>query len=134
MPVRGIRGATAIDDDHPESVLEATRELLTAIIDANPTLQISDLASVFFSLTEDLYSVYPAQAARQLGWTNVPMLCMREIPVPDGLPRCIRVLLHWNSDLPQESIQHVYLGAASRLRPDLTVKPSRRHYDDHHAS
>ena len=133
MPVRGIRGATAIDDDRPESVLEATRDLLTAILDANPTLQITDLASVFFSLTEDLCSVYPAQAARQLGWTHVPMICMQESPVPGGLPRCIRVLLHWNSDLPQESIQHVYLGAASRLRPDLTVNPSRRSYDDHHA-
>lgn len=125
MPVRGIRGATAIDDDQPESILEATRDLLTAILDANPTLKISDLASVFFSLTEDLCSVYPAQAARQLGWNNVPMLCMQEIPVPGGLPRCIRVLLHWNSNLPQESIQHVYLGAASRLRPDLSVYPDK---------
>ncbi len=125
MPVRGIRGATAIDDDRPESILEATRELLTAILDANPTLMIPDLASVFFSLTDDLCSVYPAQAARQLGWTSVPMLCMQEIPVPGSLPRCIRVLIHWNSNIPQESIQHVYLGAASGLRPDLSVKPDK---------
>ncbi len=133
MPIRGIRGATTVEDDQPASVLEATRDLITAILDANPTLQISDLASVFFSLTDDLCSVYPAQAARQIGWNNVPMLCMQEIPVPGSLPRCIRVLLHWNSELPQDSIQHVYLGAAASLRPDLAVKPSRRNYDDHHA-
>jgi chorismate mutase len=119
MPVRGIRGATTAEADQPESILTATRELLSSILEANPTLQISDLASVIFTVTEDLCSVYPAQAARQLGWTNVPMMCMQEIPVPGGLSHCIRVLLHWNTDLTQESIRHVYLGAASRLRPDL---------------
>jgi chorismate mutase len=119
MPVRGIRGATTAEADQPESILTATRELLSSILEANPTLQISDLASVIFTVTEDLCSVYPAQAARQLGWTNVPMMCMQEIPVPGGLSHCIRVLLHWNTDLTQESIQHLYLGAASRLRPDL---------------
>jgi chorismate mutase len=119
MPVRGIRGATVAEADQPESILTATRELLSSILAANPTLQTSDLASVIFTVTEDLNSVYPAQAARQLGWTNVPMMCMQEIPVPGGLSRCIRVLLHWNTALTQESIQHIYLGAASRLRPDL---------------
>jgi len=105
--------------DQPESILRTTRDLLLAILEANPALQPSDLASVLFTVTEDLCSAYPAQAARQLGWTNVPMMCMREIPVPGGLSRCIRVLLHWNTDLPQESIHPVYLGAASILRPDL---------------
>ena len=119
MPVRGIRGATVAEADQPESILAATRELLSSILDANPTLQTSDLVSVIFTVTEDICSVYPAQAARQLGWTNVPMMCMQEIPVPGGLSRCIRVLLHWNTDLTQESIQHIYLGAASSLRPDL---------------
>ena len=119
MPVRGIRGATTAEADQPEPILAATRELLSSILEANPTLQTSELASVIFTMTEDLCSVYPAQAARQLGWTNVPMMCMQEIPVPGGLSHCIRVLLHWNTDLPQESIQHIYLGAASRLRPDL---------------
>jgi chorismate mutase len=124
MPVRGIRGATVVEADQPGLILSATRDLLGAILDANPTLQTCDLASAIFTVTEDLFSTYPAQAARQLGWTNVPMLCMREIPVPGGLPRCIRVLLHWNVDLPQESIRHVYMGAASSLRPDLnTEKP-----------
>lgn len=119
MPVRGIRGAAVADVDQPESILGTTRDLLLAILETNPALQPSDLASVIFSVTEDLCSAYPAQAARQLGWTNVPLMCMREIPVPGGLSHCIRVLLHWNTDLPQESVHPVYLGAASRLRPDL---------------
>lgn len=119
MPVQGIRGATVAGGNQPGSILAATRELLNAILEANPTLKVSDLASLIITVTEDLNAAYPAQAARQLGWTNVPMMCMQEIPVPDGLPLCIRVLLHWNTELPQDSIRHVYLGAASNLRPDL---------------
>ena len=119
MRVQGIRGATVAESDQPEAILAATRGLLRAILEANPGLQPADLASAFFSVTEDLNSTYPAQAARQLGWSQVPMMCMQEIRVPGGLARCIRVLLHWNVDLPQESIHHVYLGAASTLRPDL---------------
>jgi len=122
MPVQGIRGATTAEADQPESILASTRDLLSSILDANPTLQPTDLASVIFTMTEDLCSAYPAQAARQMGWTKVPLMCMREIPVPGGLSHCIRVLLHWNTDLPQESIRHVYLGAASALRPDLSAK------------
>jgi len=128
MPVRGIRGATVAEADQPELILAATRELLLSILNANPTLQTSDLASVIFTVTGDLCSAFPAQAARQLGWANVPMLCMQEIPVPGGLPRCVRVLLHWNTDLPQESIHHVYLGAASILRPDLNPKEPKGRY------
>ena len=119
MPVQGIRGATVADENQPESILAATRELLNAILEANPTLRVSDLASLIITVTEDLNAAYPAQAARQLGWTRVPMMCMQEIPVPGGLPCCIRVLLHWNTELPQDSIRHIYLGAASNLRPDL---------------
>ncbi len=119
MPVQGIRGATVAGENSSESILAATRELLNAILEANPTLRVSDLASLIITVTEDLNAAYPAQAARQLGWTNVPMMCMQEIPVPDGLPHCIRVLLHWNTEIPQDSIHHVYLGAASKLRPDL---------------
>lgn len=120
MSVRGIRGAIDVKVDEPEAVLQATRTLLDALLDANPTLQPQDLASVVFTVTPDLSSVYPAQAARQLGWTDVPLLCTREIPVPGGLPRVVRVLAHWNTELPQKSITHVYLGQAARLRPDLT--------------
>lgn len=123
MPIRGIRGATVANQDQAEVVLAATRELLQAICAANPQLQPDDLASAFFTVTGDLTSIYPAQAARQLGWVQVPLLSAREIDVPGGMPRCIRVLLHWNTDLPQSNVQHVYLGAAASLRPDLSAGP-----------
>jgi chorismate mutase len=119
MPVRGVRGAVTADVDEPDAVLEATKELLLAILDANPALRVEDLASAVFTTTQDLNSAYPAQAARQIGWTQVPMICSREIPVPESLPFCIRVLLHWNTDLPQNQIRHIYLGNAAGLRPDL---------------
>ena len=121
MPVRGIRGATVASQDQPEIILAATRELLEAMCAANPLLQPEDLASAIFTATSDLTSVYPARAARQLGWVQVPLLSAREIDVPGGLPRCIRVLLHWNTDLPQPAIRHIYLGAAASLRPDLSA-------------
>lgn len=119
MPVRGIRGATAVSADIPEEILSATRDLLKTVLEANPTLQPEDIASVLFTVTNDLQSAYPARAARDIGWSHVPLMCAQEIPVPESLPRCIRVLLHWNTDLPQSAIRHVYLGAASKLRPDL---------------
>ncbi len=122
MPVRGIRGATVVEHDDPEEVLAATRELLSALLKANPSLNPSDLASAIFTVTGDLCSAYPARAARQLGWDDVPLMCALEIPVPGSLPRCIRVLVHWNTDLPQAAVRHVYLGDAASLRPDL-VRP-----------
>jgi chorismate mutase len=122
MPIRGIRGAIVVNQDRSDVVLAATRELLQAICAGNPQLQPEDLASAFFTVTGDLTSIYPAQAARELGWVDVPLLSAREIDVPGGMPRCIRVLLHWNTDLPQSAIQHVYLGAAAKLRPDLSVR------------
>ena len=121
MPVRGVRGAIDVSDDRSELILAATKELLSAILAANPTLHSEDLASGIFTTTEDLSAAYPAQAAREMGWNAVPMICSREIPVPGGLARCIRVLLQWNTDLPQQAIRHVYLGAAASLRPDLTM-------------
>lgn len=121
MPVRGVRGAIDVSDDKPESVLAATQELLLAILKANPTLHSEDLASGIFTTTEDLRAAYPAQAAREMGWDAVPMICSQEIPVSGGLPHCVRVLLHWNTDLPQNAIRHVYLGAAATLRPDLNL-------------
>lgn len=120
MSVRGVRGAVQVSEDRSEAILSATKELLNAILEANPALRVKDIASVFFSVTQDLQAAFPAQAARELGWVHVPMMCMCEIPVPNSLPRCIRVLLHWNTDLPQQAIRHVYLGGASSLRPDLS--------------
>lgn len=121
MPVRGLRGANCIDKNQPEAILDATRVLLDALLQANPELHPMDLACVIFTLTDDLNAAYPAAAARQMGWTDVPMLCAREIPVPGGLPACLRVLLQWNTNLPQAEMRHVYLGDAVCLRPDLVA-------------
>jgi len=120
MPVRGIRGAIVSTGNQPEAILSATRELLDAILVNNPTLKPEDIASAIFTVTDDLTSVYPAQAARQLGWNRVPLMCAQEIPVPGSLPRCIRVLIHWNTELSQSDVRHVYLGEAEKLRPDLS--------------
>jgi chorismate mutase len=118
MSVRGIRGATVIDEDQADTVITATQELLEAIKSANPSLSPDEIACIFFTVTEDIRSAYPAKAARIMGWQAVPMLCAHEIPVPGGLPRCIRLLIQWNTDLPQSAIRHVYLHAAIELRPD----------------
>ena len=121
MPIRGIRGAITVTDDQPDLILQATRELLEAILDANEGMQAEDIASALFTVTEDLASTFPAQAARQMGWGLVPMLCAREIPVPNSLPGVIRVLVHWNTETPQSDITHVYLRDAVKLRPDLVA-------------
>lgn len=121
MPIRGIRGATTVPADDPDLILEATRELLEEILAENETMRPEDIASAIFTVTEDLASTFPAQAARQMGWDLVPMLCAREIPVPNSLPRVIRVLVHWNTDVPQDEITHVYLREAIKLRPDLAA-------------
>ena len=121
MPIRGIRGATTVSADEPDLVLQATRELLEAILEENEGMQPEDIASAIFTVTDDLISTFPAQAARQMGWGLVPMLCAREIPVPDSLPRVIRVLVHWNTELSQSEIVHVYLREAVKLRPDLVA-------------
>lgn len=117
--VRGIRGATTVEADQPDLILAATQELLEAMIAANAGMRPEDVASAFFTVTDDLSAVHPALAARKMGWNHVPMMCAREIPVPGSLPRCIRVLVHWNTTSEQKSIKHVYLHEAVRLRPDL---------------
>ncbi|HAV76077.1 MAG TPA: chorismate mutase [Anaerolineae bacterium] len=121
MPIRGIRGATTVPADDPELILQATRELLESILDANESMRPEDVASALFTVTDDLASTFPAQGARQMGWGLVPMLCAREIPVPNSLPRVIRVLVHWNTEVPQNEITHVYLRDAVKLRPDLVA-------------
>ena len=121
MPIRGIRGATTVTADQPDLILQATRELLEAILEENAGMQPEDVGSAIFTVTDDLVSTFPAQAARQMGWDMVPMLCGREISVPGSLPRVIRVLVHWNTDVPQKEIVHVYLRDAVKLRPDLVA-------------
>lgn len=119
MTCRGIRGANTVDENQKDMILAATRELLAHIVEAND-LDVSDVASVIFTATPDLDAVPPARAARDMGWTGVPLLCMQEMAVSGALTRCVRVLIHWNTDLPQDRIRHVYLGGAQVLRPDLT--------------
>ena len=121
MTIRGIRGAITVTTDQPDLILAATQELLSAIVRANPGLQTEDIASAIFTMTDDLVSVHPALAARQMGWEHVPMMCAREIPVPGSLPHCIRVLVQWNTGCAQNAINYVYLRDAVTLRPDLVV-------------
>jgi chorismate mutase len=119
MSCRGVRGATTVAENNPTAILEATRELLEAIVSANQ-LQGEDLAAALFTITPDLDAAFPAQAARDLGWTLVPLLDAQEVPVPGSLPRCIRILLLWNTPKRQDEVVHVYLRGARALRPDLT--------------
>ncbi len=115
---RGIRGATTVEHDSATAIMGATRELLDRIVEENG-VSVEDLASAFFTVTSDLTAAFPAAAARDLGWQHVALLDAQEIPVPGGLPRCVRVLLHWNTGTPQAEIRHVYLRGAASLRPDL---------------
>ena len=117
--MRGIRGATTIETDVKENVLSATQELLEKVFASNPDLKTEDIASAIFTVTQDIISVFPALAARQMGWDHVPMMCAQEIPVPGSLPLCIRVLIHWNTNKTQDAIQHIYLREAKKLRPDI---------------
>ena len=120
MPVRGIRGATSVEADVPEQILSATRELLQELIRANAIHEFDEIVSAIFTTSPDLVSTYPAEAARALGMTQVPLLCASEIAVTAAkVPRCIRVLLHINTDKQQSEIVHVYLRDAKRLRPDM---------------
>ena len=119
MTCRGIRGATSVNGNNVDAIIAATRELLTQIVSAN-RLQVEDVAGVFFTATPDLDAAYPARAAREMGWTHTPLLCAQEMDVRDSPEHCIRVLVLWNTDLPPDRIQHIYLGNARVLRPDLT--------------
>lgn len=116
--VRGLRGATTADANTPEAILSATQELLEALIEAND-IAIPDIAGIIFSVTPDLNAAFPAEAARQLGMSGVPLFCTQEIPVPNSCPRCIRILMHVNTVKAQCDMIPVYLRGARSLRPDL---------------
>lgn len=118
--VRGIRGATSVTADEPELILEATNELLQAILTRNEITEFDEIVSAIFTTTADLCSTFPAEAARRLGMAQVPLLCAREIPVVNSMERCIRVLLHVNTNRKQADMQHIYLRDARKLRPDVT--------------
>ena len=119
---RGVRGATTVVENDAREILAATRELLAMMIRLNG-IESEDVASAVFTTTPDLNAVFPATAARQLGWMSVPLLCGHEMGVPDSLSRCVRILLHWNTVRSQDAIHHVYLKEAVQLRPDQSELP-----------
>jgi len=116
--IRGVRGAISVDNNESTEILERVEELLVAMVHANK-IQTEDIASIAFSSTADLNSAFPALAARKMGWIEVPLFGTQEIDCPTGLPRCIRVLILLNTDLPQNAIKHIYLREAVVLRPDF---------------
>jgi chorismate mutase len=118
--IRGVRGATTVESNTREAVLAATHELLEQIVSVN-AMHIADIASVLFSTTPDIDAVFPAVAARERGWTETALMCTHEMSVPGSLPRCIRVLIHWNTPLRAAEVRHVYLRGARVLRPDLAL-------------
>lgn len=119
---RGVRGATTVEHNTRDEMLKATSQLLALIIRQNG-IDPEDVASAIFTVTSDLNAEFPALAARQLGWLDVPLICTHEISVPGSLPRCIRILLHWNTEKSQQEIHHVYVRGATCLRPDLSHLP-----------
>lgn len=121
MNCRGVRGATTVAINARAPILAATRDLLAEMVSANG-IEIEDVASVIFTATTDLDAVYPAVAARAMGWTDTPLLCMQELAVQGSLARCIRVLMHWNTSVAPSEIRHVYLEGARQLRPDLVSR------------
>jgi len=118
LKMRGIRGAITVEKDHPDLICDATKRLLTSMTQRN-NVELDDIASVLFSLTPDLRTVFPALGAREMGWVHIPMLHFVEIDIPGALPCVIRVLMHVNTSRGQQEIEHVYLDGARVLRPDL---------------
>ena len=123
MPVRGVRGATTFEANEHAEILDETRKLLALMIRFNG-IRSEDVASVIFTVTGDLNAEFPALAARQLGWLDVPLLCTYEIDVAGSLRKCVRILVHWNTSKAQSEIVPVYIKDAQRLRPDLSKLPA----------
>ncbi len=122
MICRGVRGATTVESNTRDEILTATRQLVALMIRQND-IHAEDVSCALFTTTPDLDAEFPALAARQLGWLDVPLMCSHEIAVPGALEKCVRVMVHWNTDLPQNAIQHVYIKEAKHLRPDLSKLP-----------
>lgn len=119
MQVRAIRGAITVDDDRREAIVDATAKVLREMLGRND-LGDDDIVSIVFTATDDLRSAFPAEAAREVGLRDIPVLCTRELPVDGALPRVIRVLMHIQTDRPRAEIKHVYLEGARELRKDLS--------------
>ncbi len=122
MLTRGVRGATTVTSNTREAILEATRELLQAMVDENG-ISLEDVASAFFTSSPDLNAEFPALAARDMGWTHVALLCGHEMTVPGSLNLCLRILLHVNTEKKASDIVHVYLHGARVLRPEFESQP-----------
>jgi chorismate mutase len=116
--VRAIRGATTVVNNDSKEILDNTQELLNEILIEND-LKVDDVISIVFSLTKDLNAAFPAVAARKMGWSDVALMCTNEIDVPGSLEKCVRVLLHINTNKSNREMKHVYLRDAKVLRPDL---------------
>jgi chorismate mutase len=119
VSVRAVRGATQLVSDTREEMLDRVAEMVTEVMSAN-RLEVDDFISVIFTATADLVAEFPAYAARQLGFGEVPLLCARELEIDGSMPRVVRMLAHVESDLPRSEITHVYLHGAAALRTDLT--------------
>jgi chorismate mutase len=122
---RGIRGAITTSENTREAILQATHELLTNLIEANG-IQVDDVASAIFTTTPDLDAEFPAVAAREIGWSNAALMCGQEMKVPGSLPRCIRILIHWNTTRRADEIVHVYLREARMLRPEHAQRENEK--------
>ena len=122
MRCQGVRGATTVDANSREAILEATTELLAELMSAND-LRVRDIASAFFTTTRDLNAEFPAVAANNMGFSDVAVLCGHEMDVPGSLPMCLRILLHVNTEKEPRDLVHVYLRGAKALRPDRIYEP-----------
>lgn len=119
MAVRAVRGATQLEEDTREHMLDRVAELVTDVMSANG-LEVDDFISIIFTATSDLVSEFPAYAARQLGFSDVPLVCARELEIEGSMPRVVRLMAHVETDVPRSDVTHVYLHGAANLRRDLT--------------
>jgi chorismate mutase len=116
--VRAVRGATTIDVDSREQVVERTQELVRAVLERN-AIDPDDIISILFTATDDVRSAFPAEAAREAGLTHVPLMCARELDIVDGIERCIRIMVHVTTERAHDALRHPYLHGARQLRTDL---------------
>lgn len=121
MTVRAIRGATTADNNTEQDIINETKALLQEMVERNG-IEKDDIISIFFTTTHDLNAAFPAAAARKLGWNDVALMCSNEIPVPGSIEKCIRVMMHVNTEKANNDIKHVFLKGARSLRPDLNEK------------
>ncbi|GAB3246618.1 chorismate mutase [Alteromonas gracilis] len=119
MSVRAVRGATQIEVDEREHLLERVQELVREVMEAND-LDVDDFISILFTATDDLHAEFPAYAARGLGFTDVPLMCARELQIEGAMPRVVRLMAHVETDLARADVTHVYLHGAAALRRDLS--------------